>query len=79
MPAEPLPNLKIQKKKSEEPRQLLLDRLTVKQTEPGMAFIVKQSGNGGACVSLARQKSTDQKKIVFGARDSSATDQVCGL
>ena len=39
-----------------------------------MAFITKQSGNGGACVSLARHKSTDQKKIAFGARDSSTGD-----
>ena len=54
---------------------MVLERLIVKQTEPGNAFITKQSGNGGACVSLARHKSTDQKKIVFGARDSSTTEQ----
>ncbi len=43
-----------------------------------MAFITKQSGNGGACVSLARNKSTDQKKIVFGARESTASEQMVG-
>lgn len=52
---------------------MLLDRLTVKQTEPGMAFITKQSGNGGACVSLSRHKSTETKKL-FMARDASATE-----
>lgn len=52
-------NIKSKKKKVEEPRQQLLDRLTSKQTEPGMAFIVKKSGNGGACNSLARNKSSE--------------------
>jgi transposase len=52
-------------KRKADAKQQVLERLTVKQTEPGETFITKKSGNGGACVTMHRRKSNDKHKAAL--------------
>lgn len=45
---------KTKKKRAVRSSERLMDRLGVKQTEPGNIFMGKHTGNGGCCVSLAK-------------------------
>jgi hypothetical protein len=60
---------KIKKKRAAKSSERILDRLAVKQSEPGNIFQAKQTGNGGCCVSFPnpqekRSKSNDTKQPV---------------